>query len=165
LTVDRIHLVATGGTIDKRYDPLSGNLYVGDPVLPQILASAGLSGNALSVSAILRKDSLEITDSEREEIAAFIAALPARRIVVTHGTDTMSASAARIATLSAGQTIVLTGAMIPWSIANSDASFNVGIAYAAAQCLPAGVYIAMHGAVHPHAQYIKDRTQGRFIAR
>lgn len=156
---DSIHLVATGGTIDKRYDPPTGNLYVGPPVLPAILAAAGIS---LDVSEVLRKDSLEITDAERAALAAFVAASPARRILITHGTDTMGASAALIEAAAPGKTVVLTGAMVPWSIAGSDAAFNIGVAYAAAQALPPGVYIAMHGRALPHAQYVKDRTLGRF---
>lgn len=158
---DSIHLIATGGTIDKLYDPLTGNLYVGPPVLPAILAPAGL---APAVSAVLRKDSLEITEDERTTLAAFVAASPAPRILITHGTDTMGASAALIEPAAPGKTVVLTGAMVPYSISGSDAAFNVGIAYAAVQILPPGVYIAMHGKVLPHAQYVKNRAQGRFLA-
>lgn len=159
---DRIHLIATGGTIDKRYDPLTGQLYVGPPVLPLILEMAGI---AMDVSEVMRKDSLEITDAERAALAACVAASPAGRILITHGTDTMGASAALIEPAAPGKTVVLTGAMVPWSIAGSDAAFNVGVAFAAAQTLPPGVYIAMHGRVLPHALYLKDRTLGRFLAR
>ena len=158
---DTLHLIATGGTIDKRYDPPTGNLYVGPPVIAEILATAGIQ---LPVSEILRKDSLEITDEERVHIAAAVAASPAQRILITHGTDTMGASARQIEAAAPGKTVVLTGAMIPYSIQGSDAAFNVGIAFSAAQTLPAGVYIAMHGRVLPHAQFVKDRAQGRFIA-
>lgn len=154
-------LIATGGTIDKLYNPLTGNLDVGPPVLPAILATAGIRAE---VASVLRKDSLEITDEERATLAAFVAASPAQRLLITHGTDTMGASAVLIAASAPDKTVVLTGAMVPYSIAGSDAAFNVGVAYAAAQCLPAGVYIAMHGQVLPHAQYVKDRAQGRFIA-
>ena len=159
---DSLHLIATGGTIDKRYDPPSGNLYVGPPVITEILASAGIS---LTVTEVLRKDSLEITDEERQQLAAAVAAAPASRILITHGTDTMGASARVIEAAAPGKTVVLTGAMIPYSIDGSDAAFNVGIAFSAVQILPAGVYIAMHGRVLPHAQYVKDRTQGRFLAQ
>ena len=159
---DSLYLIATGGTIDKRYDPPSGNLYVGPPVITEILASAGIS---LTVTEVLRKDSLEITDEERQQLAAAVAAAPASRILITHGTDTMGASARVIEAAAPGKTVVLTGAMIPYSIDGSDAAFNVGIAFSAVQILPAGVYIAMHGRVLPHAQYVKDRTQGRFLAQ
>ncbi|WP_371322635.1 asparaginase domain-containing protein [Dechloromonas sp. ZY10] len=161
MNIDRIHFVATGGTIDKRYDPLSGQLYIGAPVLPEILARAGIEGK---VSEVLKKDSLDISESEREQLAAFIAALPEHQVLITHGTDTMGASAALIEPRVPGKTVVLTGAMVPWSIAGSDAAFNIGVALAAVQILPPGVYIAMHGRVLPHAAYVKDRAQGRFIA-
>ncbi len=160
-----IHLISTGGTIDKIYNPLTGHLDVGPSVLPAILAPAGLEGEALAVSEVLRKDSLVISDAERHTLAAFVAASPARRVLITHGTDTMGASAALIEAAAPDKTVVLSGAMVPYSIAGSDAAFNVGIAYAAVQLLPPGVYLAMHGQVLPHAQYVKDREQGRFLAR
>ena len=159
-----IHLIATGGTIDKRYNPLTGELEVGPPVLPDILAAAGLSGEALAVTALLRKDSLDITDDERRLLAETIAVQPADRLLVTHGTDTLGVSAVAIAAAAPGKTVVLTGAMVPYSVAGSDAAFNVGTAYAAAGLLPPGVYIAMHGAVLPHTGYVKDRRLGRFVA-
>lgn len=161
LNQERIHLIATGGTIDKLYDPPTGTLYVGPPVIAEILASAGIS---LDVSEVLRKDSLEITDAERAALAAFVAASPASRLLITHGTDTMGASAALIEAAVPGKTVVLTGAMVPYSIAGSDAAFNIGVAFAAVQALPPGVYIAMHGKVLPHARYVKDRALGRFRA-
>lgn len=158
---ERVHLIATGGTIDKLYDPLTGDLYVGPPVLAAILATAGIS---LDVSEVLKKDSLEITDGERAALAAFVAASSSRRLLITHGTDTMGASAALIEAAAPGKTVVLTGAMVPYSIAGSDAAFNVGVAFAAVQTLPPGVYIAMHGKVLPHARYVKDRALGLFRA-
>lgn len=160
-----VQLVATGGTIDKIYNPLTGQLDVGPPVMPAILAAAGLSAAECEILALLRKDSLEITDDERQMLAAAIAGHPADRLLITHGTDTMGASAVAIAAAAPGKTVVLTGAMVPYSVAGSDAAFNVGVAYAAARLLPAGVYIAMHGAVLPHAEYAKDRRQGRFVAK
>lgn len=160
-----VQLVATGGTIDKIYNPLTGQLDVGPPAIPAILAAAGLSTAECEVVELLRKDSLEITDDERQILAKAIAGHPADRLLITHGTDTMGASAVAIAALAPGKTVVLTGAMIPYSVAGSDAAFNVGVAYAAAGLLPTGVYIAMHGAVLPHAAYAKDRSQGRFVAK
>lgn len=160
-----VQIVATGGTIDKIYNPLTGQLDVGPPVMPAILAAAGLSAAECEVVELLRKDSLEITDDERQMLAKAIAGHPTDRLLITHGTDTMGASAIAIAAAAPGKTVVLTGAMVPYSVAGSDAAFNVGVAYAAARLLPAGVYIAMHGAVLPHAEYAKDRSQGRFVAK
>ena len=143
-----LHLVATGGTIDKRYNPLTGNLDVGEPVLPAILGLAGLSGEAITVHAVLQKDSLDMNDADRALLA-----------------DTMGLSAACIAARAPAKTVVLTGAMVPYSVDGSDAAFNVGVAYAAVQQLPAGVYIAMHGRVLPHTHYEKDRAAGCFKPR
>ena len=78
-----LHLIATGGTIDKIYNPLTGQLDVGPPVLPGILAAAGLTADDLAVTEVLRKDSLEITDDERARLAAAVAAAPAERILIT----------------------------------------------------------------------------------
>ena len=161
MTSDAVLIIATGGTLDKCYNPLTGTLDVGEPVIVRTLAKAGITAE---VSALLRKDSLEITDDEREQLARHIAGTSSSRILITHGTDTMGASAARIEALAPGKTVVLTGAMIPASHQGSDADFNIGVAYAAAQILPPGVYIAMHGRVLPHAQYRKDTAQGRFVA-
>ncbi|MEN3372410.1 asparaginase domain-containing protein [Dechloromonas sp. ZS-1] len=160
-----LHLVATGGTIDKRYNPLTGNLDVGEPVLPAILGLAGLSGEAITVHAVLQKDSLDMNDADRALLADTVAALPGRHVLITHGTDTMGLSAACIAARAPAKTVVLTGAMVPYSVDGSDAAFNVGVAYAAVQQLPAGVYIAMHGRVLPHTHYEKDRAAGCFKLR
>ena len=161
--MNTIHLITLGGTIDKRYDPVSATLDVGAPVLAEILSTAGLPADELTLSAFARKDSLEMSEGDRAGLAAFVAGSPADRVLLVHGTDTMQDSAARIAQVVQGKTVVLTGAMVPHCIAGSDAAFNVGVAFAAVQLLPAGVYIAMHGQVLPHTQYRKDRALGRFV--
>lgn len=160
-----LHLLATGGTIDKIYNPLTGQLDVGLPVLPSVLGLAGLAGDDLVVQPILQKDSLDMNDADRALLADTVAALPGLRVLITHGTDTMGLSAECIAARAPAKTVVLTGAMVPFSVAGSDAAFNVGVAYAAAQHLPAGVYIAMHGRVLPHTHYQKDRAAGCFKPR
>lgn len=164
MNLQTIHLITAGGTIDKRYNPLSGELDVGPPVAGNILTQAGISPDRYLLTECLRKDSLAMDDADRERLAAQVAASTARCILITHGTDTMGLSAALIETRSGEKTVVLTGAMVPWQIDGSDAEFNVGFAFSAVQTLPAGVYIAMHGRALPHRQHIKDRTQGRFIA-
>ena len=110
----------------------------------------------------LKKDSLEITDDERLLVANVVAAAPTDRVLVTHGTDTMSETATLIESLGCDKTVVLTGSMVPRDFPGSDADFNLGFAYAAAQMLPPGVYVAMHGKALPHSQYKKDRSIGRF---
>lgn len=162
-----IHLIATGGTIDKQYDAVLGTLVSGEPVIARILTIAGLDSDELRVSNFLQKDSLDITDAERADLADFIATSPSERILVTHGTDTMNETAEFIARATAGanKTVVLTGAMLPYSVMDSDATFNVGSAYVAVQLLSPGVYIAMHGRVFHHNLYVKNKDQGRFVGR
>lgn len=161
--MDTLHLITTGGTLDKRYNPLTGTLDIGDPVIVEILAQAGIAPEAYTLSHCLRKDSLEINDEERVLLAAAVAGSSATRIVITHGTDTMGLSAACIDAQTTGKTVVLTGAMVPWHVAGSDAAFNIGAAFAAAGLLPPGVYIAMHGRALPYRNYVKDRSKGCFV--
>lgn len=161
--MQNIHLITTGGTIDKRYNAMFGTLDVDAPVLADVLSTACSERGHLGVSQFLQKDSLEITDEERIDLARLVSGSLAQRILVTHGTDTMQETARAIAINVRDKTVVLTGAMVPHSMANSDAEFNIGFAYAAVQILPPGVYIAMHGRVLPHTQYIKDRDAGRFV--
>ena len=114
------------------------------------------------VTQLMRKDSLELTDADRQAIHDAVAASDADKILVTHGTDTM-VDTARVLADIACKTIVLTGAMQPATLRNSDAEFNVGFALAATQTLPPGVYIAMNGEVFDPAETRKDRSAHRFI--
>jgi len=114
------------------------------------------------VTQLMRKDSLEMSEADRAAIHDAVAASDADKILVTHGTDTM-VDTARVLSDIAGKTIVLTGAMQPASLRNSDAEFNVGFALAAVQTLPPGVYIAMNGEVFDPAKVHKDRSAHRFI--
>jgi L-asparaginase len=112
---------------------------------------------------LLRKDSLELTDEDRQRLQETVAALAERRIVITHGTDTMTDSATVLAAIP-DKTIVLTGALSPARFSDSDATFNIGMAFAAAQSLPPGVYVAMNGRVFRGDEVKKDREQRRFVA-
>jgi L-asparaginase len=113
---------------------------------------------------LLRKDSLELTDEDRQRLKETVAALDEQRVVITHGTDTMTDSAGVLAPIS-GKTIVLTGALSPARFAESDATFNIGMAFAAVQSLPPGVYVAMNGRVFSGDAVKKDREQRRFVAK
>jgi L-asparaginase len=113
---------------------------------------------------LLRKDSLELTDEDRQRLKETVAALDEQRVVITHGTDTMTDSAGVLASIS-GKTIVLTGALSPARFAESDATFNIGMAFAAVQSLPPGVYVAMNGRVFSGDAVKKDREQRRFVAK
>jgi L-asparaginase len=112
---------------------------------------------------LLRKDSLELTEADRAKLRETIAGLAERHVVVTHGTDTMAESAQALASIG-GKTIVLTGALAPARFAESDAPFNLGMAFAAAQTLPPGVYITMNGRVIRGDKARKDRLQSRFVS-
>jgi L-asparaginase len=141
----RIHVITTGGTIDKVYFDATSEYEVGEPRVVEILRSSNVRLD-FSVESVLRKDSLEITEADRELIRERIIASPIEKILVTHGTDTMVQSALMLYGI-VGKTIVLTGAMQPARFRESDAVFNVGVAIGALQVLPSGVYIAMNGRI------------------
>lgn len=114
------------------------------------------------MQTVLLKDSLEMDDADRAAIAAACGRASEPRLLITHGTDTMVETAAHLAAAIQGRTIVLTGAMIPYSVSQSDALFNFGYAVAAARLLPHGVYIAMNGTVFPWNRVRKNRAGGWF---
>tara|TARA_R110000824_G_scaffold293761_7_gene482072 strand:+ start:849 stop:1328 length:480 start_codon:yes stop_codon:yes gene_type:complete len=156
-----IDIFTTGGTIDKVYFDALSEYQIGATALPDILSENNVFV-AHRVTQLMRKDSLELTDADRTAIHEAVAASDADKILVTHGTDTM-VQTARVLSDIAGKTIVLTGAMQPATLRNSDAEFNVGFALAAVQTLPPGVYIAMNGEVFDPAKVHKDRSAHRFI--
>lgn len=157
-----IAVVTTGGTIDKVYFDALSTFQVGEPAVARLLHIAHVA-HPLRVVELLRKDSLELTDEDRQRLCEQVAALSESRVVVTHGTDTMVDSAQALAKI-AGKTIVLTGALAPARFHESDASFNLGMAFAAVQTLPPGVYIAMSGQVFRGDRVRKDRAAGKFVA-
>jgi L-asparaginase len=154
-------VVTTGGTIDKVYFDAKSNYEVGESVVGDLLRQAQVNV-PFEMLAVLRKDSLEITDADRASIRERIAARPERRVVVTHGTDTMTETAKALAGLGQ-RTIVLTGSLSPARFAQTDAVFNVGMAVAAVQALPPGVYIVMNGQIFPGDGVRKDRERNRFV--
>jgi len=159
--IEPIAIVTTGGTIDKAYFDALSEYQVGETVVARLL-SVGQVTHPYRVIEALRKDSLELTDEDRAALVKQVAALESSRVIVTHGTDTMTDSARALGSVS-GKTIVLTGALSPARFAESDASFNLGMAFAAVQILPAGVYIAMSGQVFRGDQVRKDRANARFV--
>jgi len=158
-----IFIVTTGGTIDKAYFDALSAYQVGEPVVTRVLTVAHV-GYPYRIVELLRKDSLELTDADRAQLRHQVAALETTRVIVTHGTDTMTVSAQALASIP-DKTIVLTGALSPGRFAESDASFNLGMAFAAVQTLPAGVYIVMSGEVFRADEVRKDRALGRFVSK
>jgi len=156
-----IRILVTGGTFDKTYDELAGRLDFRDSHLPEMLR-LGRCRVPVKVRTVMMIDSLEMTEGDRELLAASCRQAPEERIVITHGTDTMVETAAVLARGVAGKTIVLTGAMIPWTFNASDGLFNLGSALSFVQVLPPGVYIAMNGRCFAWDNVRKNRQLGVF---
>jgi L-asparaginase len=162
MAAEPILVLTTGGTIDKAYFDALSTYQVGVSGIPDLLEEAGVTG-PFRIEEVCRKDSLELTDDDRADIARRAAQAVENRIVITHGTDTMTDTAAMLAGIT-GKTMVLTGAMAPARFAHSDAAFNLGMAFACAQIAPPGIYIAMSGQVFDGLKVRKDREAGRFVA-
>lgn len=156
-----VHLFTIGGTIDKVYSDFGSGYEVGTPVVEDLLRHARVSV-LCRIEPLIRKDSLDLTDEDRELIRSAVGRSTFRRVVVTHGTDTMDSTARSLADLP-GKVIVLTGAFLPARFVNSDAAFNVGLALGAVQVLPCGVYIAMNGRIFDGTRARKDRELMRFV--
>lgn len=157
-----ILVLTTGGTIDKLYFDALSEYQIGDSVVDRLLATARVK-KPFRVEGLMRKDSLELDDADRAAIAKAVADAPESHIVITHGTDTMTETAKALQHI-AGKTIVLVGALAPARFADSDATFNLGMAFATAQVAPAGVWIAMNGTVFAADRVRKDRAANAFVA-
>jgi L-asparaginase len=158
-----VRLIATGGTFDKVYDPIAGALGFGQTHLHAMIQRARIGG-AVSVETALMMDSLEMDDSHRTIILDRCRAATEPAIVVIHGTDTMVETARVLGAANLARTIVLTGAMIPYQISDSDALFNLGHAIGCARLLGPGVWVAMNGVAHSFDAVRKNRSSGYFEA-
>lgn len=156
----RIRVITAGGTIDKVYFDDASTFNVGDPQVGPLFKEANVTFDYV-VESVMQKDSLHMTDEDRALIRTRVAAAPEKLILITHGTDTMTATAAHLAGL-ADKVIVFTGSMVPARFRQTDAFFNLGCAVGALQVLPPGVYIAMNGRVFPAAEVKKNRAESRF---
>lgn len=154
-------ILTTGGTIDKVYFDAKSAYAVGEPQIADVLHQAHVK-RGFVVKPLMRKDSLEMEASDREAIRKVIEDADQTRILVTHGTDTMTETAAFLEGIE-GRTIVLTGALLPARFRDNDAIFNIGFAWAAVQVLPSGVYIAMNGSLFRPGEVRKDREQNCFV--
>ena len=156
----KIKIFAVGGTIDKVYFDKLSDYQVGLPNAKEILDRLPIAFE-YEVESLLRKDSLDMDDVDRELVRAHVATESCSKIIVTHGTDTMIETAKRLSDVP-GKCIVLTGAMEPARFESSDAVFNVGMAVGAVSCLPDGVYIAMNGRIFDPFKCRKNRARGIF---
>lgn len=158
----QIKILTVGGTIDKIYFDAQSEFQVGEPQIGELLQQANVNFD-YGVESLLRKDSLDMTDEDRQLVRAAVERDAADRILITHGTDTM-ADTARALVGVRGKTVVLTGAMQPASLRISDAIFNIGFAIAVLQQLDEGVYVAINGQVFDPLSVHKNREQQRFEA-
>ncbi|MCX6190271.1 MAG: asparaginase domain-containing protein [Bacteroidetes bacterium] len=156
-----IRIFVTGGTFDKEYNELTGALYFKDTHIQDLLL-LGRSRLDVSIRTLMLIDSLEMTDADRNIVVESCKRCNEERIVITHGTDTMSITAGVLAQEIKDKTIILTGAMIPFKFGSSDGLFNLGSALAFAQSLPHGVYVAMNGRYFKWDSVKKNKQTGFF---
>ncbi|WP_176591508.1 asparaginase domain-containing protein [Sphingobium sp. EM0848] len=156
-----ILLLTTGGTIDKIYFDALSDYQVGETVMAKLL-EIGRVKRPFRIEEVVRKDSLELDDADRALIRDRVAAAPESHVIITHGTDTMTETAKLLAAIP-GKTVVLVGALAPARFGESDASFNLGMAFATVQMAEPGVYITMSGSVFRADKVVKDRAKGAFV--
>ena len=156
-----IQFFITGGTIDKVYNELTGELVFDQTHVVDML-NRGRSMADTESEVLFLKDSLEMSDEDRAMILDKCQTTSAQRIVITHGTDTMVETAKLLGSKITDKTIVLFGSMIPYSVNNSDALFNLGVAMGVVQTIKSGVYVVMNGQAYEFNQVIKNKTLGIF---
>jgi L-asparaginase len=158
----RLHIITTGGTNDKIYFDAKSEYEVGAPVIADLLNRMNATFD-FTVESLMRKDSLFLTDEDRQLIRQRVQAAEEECVLITHGTDGMAATARALEGVE-GKTIVLTGSMQPAAFRESDAIFNIGCAIGAVQSQPQGVYIAINGQVFDGASVEKNVAENRFEA-
>ena len=156
-----VRILITGGTFDKEYDEITGELYFKDTHMGEIL-NLGRSRLDVKIKKLMLIDSLDMTDDDRKVILDNCISVDEEQIVITHGTDTMTKTGEVLAGANLKKTIVLTGAMIPYKFGSSDGLFNFGGALAFVQALPFGVYVAMNGCYFQWDEVEKNKETGVF---
>lgn len=158
-------IIGTGGTFDKIHDPISESLVFSENShMQQILEAANVFG--VRHQLLMMKDSLELMDGDRELMVQAIRTAPEKHIVITHGTSTMAQTAVYLKNSNIhDKTVILTGALRPYSLMQSDAEFNLGCAITAAQLIQTGVYITMNGQIFPAGSVEKNLGTGTFTAK
>ena len=156
-----VRIFITGGTFDKEYNELTGQLYFKDSHLPEML-ELGRCRVAVDFRTLMMIDSLEMTDMDRELIGRHCVDADENQIIITHGTDTMAETARILEDQVKNKTVVITGAMVPYKFGSSDGLFNLGSAMAFVQTLKPGVYIAMNGRCFHADNVRKNKQTGEF---
>jgi L-asparaginase len=162
--MERIRILVTGGTFDKEYNELTGELYFQKTHTGDML-KLGRCLLDVEIETLMMIDSLQMTDADRRHILDRCLAVSEKRLVITHGTDTMEQTAAVLGPAVPEKTIVLTGAMVPYTFGSSDGLFNLGTAMAFVQTLGPGVYVAMNGQCFPWESVRKNKKAGVFELR
>jgi L-asparaginase len=158
---EAIRILVTGGTIDKEYDPLTGELTLSKSHLSNMLNQVTCKVRFI-LEEVMLKDSLQMMREDRDEILKKCIHCVENKIIVTHGTDTMVETAQVLGDHVRGKTVVLVGAMIPYAFGASDALFNLGCAFSAVQALQQGVYITMNGKIFHWDNVRKNKESGEF---
>ncbi len=158
----RIKALITGGTIDKIYNKLNGELGFNNTCFDQMLERSNI-GLEVESKILFLKDSLDMTDEDRMLILSECLTCNDDKILITHGTDTMVKTAQLLGAKIKDKTIVLFGSMTPYSIVNSDALFNLGVAISAVQQKGTGVYISMNGKTFDFDKVEKNKSLGIFV--
>ena len=157
-----IQIFITGGTFDKSYNHISGDLFFEKTHIPEMLKRSK-SRLKVEIKTLMMIDSLEMTEGDINKIIKECKNSKFKRIIITHGTDTMVNTASKIAKQIKDKTIVLTGAMIPYAFgSSSDGFFNLGSALSFVQTLKTGIYITMNGQYFNYNNVIKDKEKGYF---
>ena len=157
----QITILVTGGTFDKEYNEIKGKLYFNESHIKEML-DLGRCKIPVTIKNLMLKDSLDMVDIDRKLILDACMQTEINKIVITHGTDTMTVTAKFLAQNIKNKTIIFTGAMIPYKFGSSDGLFNLGSALTAAQTLGPGVYIAINGNIFQWDKVIKNRKKGIF---
>lgn len=157
----RIRVIITGGTFDKHYDEIGGKLTFNDTHIPDILEDGRCK---LPITLELNQliDSLHMTEADRMKIRDACRRAVEQHVIITHGTDTMVETAVVLGRANLAKTIILTGAMVPYLLRQSDATFNFAASMVAVQLLPNGVYVCMNGSIFPWNDVRKNKRKGKF---
>ncbi len=157
----RIRILVTGGTFDKEYNELKGELFFKDTHLPEMLR-LGRCKLRVDINTLMMVDSLSMADTDRKNILENCKKIKENKILITHGTDTMVETAKFLGNAINNKTIILTGAMVPYKFGSSDGLFNLGSSLAFVQALPEGVYISMNGKCFHWDNVRKNKKKGEF---
>ena len=156
-----IKLFVTGGTFDKEYNELNGELYFNNTHVGEML-SLGRCKIPVAIRTLMMIDSLDMSEQDRELLCNQVKNCDEDKVIITHGTDSMEVTAKKLGQQVSGKTVILTGAMIPYKFGSSDGLFNLGSAVAFAQSLPHGVYVVMNGRFFSHDNVRKNKSLGIF---